>query len=107
MQRGLILSQRCRGRLEEPFLEDARFLRLVTQRPLGDVIGLLVRAARDMLQFQTLESFFNLTYLFQVCLHVLVLRRILLVGEVGEELGVSLDGEALNPQGGCGLEAGD
>jgi hypothetical protein len=75
--------------------------------PLGDVVCFLIRTARDVLQFQAQEALFNFTYLFQVCLHVLVLRFVLLVGKVDEELGIALDSEALDPQSGCGPEAGD
>jgi hypothetical protein len=58
-----------------------------------------------VLQFQAQEALFNFTYLFQICLHVLVLWFVFLVGEVDEKLGVTLDGETLDPQGGRGPEA--
>ena len=58
-----------------------------------------------MLQFQAQELLLHLAHLREVRLHVLVLRLVHLVGEVDEELRVALDGEALHPQGHCGLEA--
>ena len=49
----------------------------------------------------------HFVYLREVCLHVLILWLVHLVGEVDEELRVSLDGEAFHPQGHRNLEAGD
>ena len=59
------------------------------------------------MQFQSQEPFLHLAYLFQVCLHVLVLGCVFFVGEVDEELGIALDGEAFHPQHRPGPKAGE
>ena len=52
-----------------------------------------------MLQLQARELLLHLAHLCEVCLHVLVLWLIYFVGEVIEELEVTLDGETPHPQG--------
>ena len=47
---------------------------------------------------------FELAYLFKVCRHVRVLRRVGPVGEVDEELRVALDEDALDAEGNGGSE---
>lgn len=98
---------RGRQRFEEPLLKDTGLLRQALGCSLGDVVGFLVHTPGHALQLQAQELFLHLAYVRQVCFHVFILRLVHFVGEVDEELGVALDGEALHTQSGCGLEAGD
>ena len=82
-------------------------MRLTSGCPLGNVVRLLVRVMWHVLQFQAQELFLNFAYLLKVCLHVLVLWLVYFVGEVDEELGVTLDGEAPHSQSFPSLEFGD
>ena len=67
----------------------------------------MVGAMGHMLQLQAQELLLHFAYLREICFHVLVHWLVHLVGEVDEELRVSLDGEALHPQGHRRFEAGD
>jgi hypothetical protein len=58
-----------------------------------------------MLQFQAQETLLDPSDLLEVCLHMLVLGRVFLVGEVDKELRIASDGEALHSQCRRGLEA--
>ena len=58
-----------------------------------------------MLQLQPPELLLHLAYFCEVCFHVLVLRLVHLVGEVDEELLITLDVEVLHPQCCCSFQA--
>ena len=49
--------------------------------PIGDVISLLIGAARHMLQLQPLELLLHPTDFREVGFHVLILRLVYFVGE--------------------------
>ena len=63
--------------------------------------------ASRLLQLQAQELFLHLAYVRQVCFHVFILRLVHFVGEVDEEVGVALDGEALYSQCGRSLKPGE
>jgi hypothetical protein len=90
--------------LEQPLLEHTWELWLTPRGSLGDVVGLLVLAARDVLHSHVKESLLELTHLFKVGDHVGVLRLVSFVGEVDDNLGVALDGDALDAKGDRGPE---
>ena len=60
-----------------------------------------------MLELHALEVLLELAYLFKVGHHVDVFRRVALVGEVDEELGIALDEHALDAEGDGSFEPGD
>ena len=80
---------------------------LAARCPLGYVICFLVAATRDMLELHAEEALLEPAHLLQVGGHVLVLGFVALVGEVDEELQISLDEDALDAQSIGGLEASD
>ena len=57
-----------------------------------------------MPQLHAQETLLHFAMFLQVRRHVLVLGRVVFVGEVHDELRISLDDDALNPQGGGGSE---
>ena len=67
----------------------------------------MIVAARDVLQLHAEETLLELAHLLEVGGHVTVLGLVALVGEVDEELGIALDGYALDPQGDRGPEPGE
>ena len=60
-------------------------------------MSLLIGAARHMLQLEPPELLLHLANLSEVGFHVLILWFVYLVGEVDEELQITLDDEALHP----------
>src|SRR3954466_4738791 len=58
-----------------------------------------------MLQLQPPELLLHPANFRKVGFHVLIFRLVYLVGEIDKELRIALDGEALHPQGSCGLQA--
>ena len=58
-----------------------------------------------MLQLQPPELLLHPADLRKVGFHVLIPWLVYFVGEVEEELRITLDGEALHPQGDCGFQA--
>ena len=61
----------------------------------------------DMHEFHPLEVLLELADLFEIGSNVGVLWRVALVGEVDEELGVSLDEQVLDAERDCGPENGE
>ena len=79
------------GGLGESLLEHSRLLGFSPCCSLGEVICFLVFSSRDMLELHAPEVLLDLVYLFKVGYHVGVLRRVAFVGEVDEELRITLD----------------
>ena len=74
---------------------------------LGDLVSLLVHLPWDMHEFHPFEVLLELADLFEIGSYVGVLWRVALVGEVDEELGVSLDEQVLDAECDCGPVAGE
>jgi hypothetical protein len=53
---------------------------------LGDFIHFHILPPWDVLQLQSLEAFFQLSMLFKISSHVLILWSVALVGEVHNQL---------------------